>query len=60
MTLSDGDLPPLYKAADKSSMEAQSRFLWATRFRLFGLIGAALFGLFTDRRVVAPDVSRSA
>jgi SMODS and SLOG-associating 2TM effector domain 3/SMODS and SLOG-associating 2TM effector domain 1 len=47
MTLSDGDLPPLYKAADKSSMEAQSRFLWATRFRLFGLIGAALFGLFT-------------
>jgi hypothetical protein len=47
MTLSDGDLPPLYQAADKSSMEAQSRFLWATRFRLFGLTGAALFGLFT-------------
>jgi hypothetical protein len=47
MTLSDGDLPPLYQAANKSSMEAESRFLWATRFRLFGLIGAALFGLFT-------------
>ena len=47
MTLSDGDLPPLYQAADKSSIEAQSRFLWATRFRLFGLCGAALFGMFT-------------
>jgi hypothetical protein len=45
--LSDGDLPPLYNAADKSSTEAQSHFLWATRFRLFGLIGAASFGLFT-------------
>jgi hypothetical protein len=47
MMLSDGDLPPLYQAADKSSTEAESHFLWATRFRLFGLIGAALFGLFT-------------
>jgi SMODS and SLOG-associating 2TM effector domain 3/SMODS and SLOG-associating 2TM effector domain 1 len=47
MTLSDGDLPPLYQAADKSSLDAQSSFFWATRFRLFGLTGAALFGLFT-------------
>lgn len=47
MTLTDDDLPPLFQAADKSSRNAQSRFLWATRFRLFGLTGAALFGLFT-------------
>lgn len=47
MTLSDGDLPPLYQAADRSSTEAQSRFLWATRIRLFGVTAAALFGLLT-------------
>ncbi|MBZ5502316.1 MAG: DUF4231 domain-containing protein [Acidobacteriia bacterium] len=46
MTFTDADLPPLYHAADKSSMEAQARFLWATRIRLFGIIGAAFFGLF--------------
>jgi SMODS and SLOG-associating 2TM effector domain 3/SMODS and SLOG-associating 2TM effector domain 1 len=54
MTLSDDDLPPLFQAADKSSREAQSRFLWATRFRLFGLIGAALFGLFTWKHGSSP------
>ncbi len=47
MNLSDTDLPPLYHAADKSSTEAQTQFLRATRIRLFGLLGAALFGLFT-------------
>lgn len=47
MTLSDSDLPPLYQASDQSSKEAQSHFLWATRLRLYGLAGAALFGLFT-------------
>ncbi len=46
MTLSDDDLPPLYQAADKSSIEAQLRFLLTTRVRLSCLIGAALFGLF--------------
>jgi hypothetical protein len=47
MPFSDADLPPLYHAADKSSMEAQSRFLWATRIRLIGVLAAAFFGLFT-------------
>lgn len=47
MPLTDAGLPPLYRAADRSSMQAQNLFLWATRIRLFGLIGAAFFGLFT-------------
>jgi hypothetical protein len=54
MTLSDRNLPPLYHAADKSSTEAQTRFLWATRVRLFGLLGAASFGLFTWRFGASP------
>lgn len=45
--LTDADLPPLFHSADKSSVSAQRRFLWATRIRLFGIIGAAFFGLFT-------------
>lgn len=44
--LSDADLPPLYHAADRSSLEAQKSFLWATRLRLLGILGAAFFGLF--------------
>src|SRR5882672_7193854 len=47
MTLSDGDLPPLYHAADATSMEAQEEFLLAIRIRLFGVMAAAFFGLFT-------------
>jgi SMODS and SLOG-associating 2TM effector domain 3/SMODS and SLOG-associating 2TM effector domain 1 len=47
MTFKENDLPPLYHATDKSSLDAQSQFLWATRIRLFGVISAALFGLFT-------------
>src|SRR6266853_2951693 len=47
MPLLDADLPPLYHAADKSSTEAQRKFLWATRIRLFGVLAAAFFGLFT-------------
>jgi len=43
----DADLPPLYHAADKSSADAQRRFLLATRIRLIGLVAAAAFGLFT-------------
>jgi hypothetical protein len=54
MSLSDSDLPPLYQAADKSSTEAQSLFFAATRFRLYGLIGAALFGLFTWKHGASP------
>ena len=42
----DDNLPPLYHAADKSSLDAQRFFLWATRIRLVGLIGATFFGLF--------------
>lgn len=45
--LTDADLPPLYHAADRSSVEAQNRFLLLTRIRLIGLLGAAFFGLFT-------------
>ncbi len=52
--LSDGDLPPLFHSANVSSMAAQSRFLWATRVRLFGLGGAALFGLFTWKLGISP------
>ncbi len=48
-TLSDSDLPPLFHAADRSSMGAQIWFLWATRIRLFGVIAAAFCGLFTWR-----------
>jgi len=54
MPLSDADLPPLYHAADKSSMEAQRRFLWATRIRLFGVLAAAFFGLFTWKFCSSP------
>ena len=44
--LSDSDLPPLFRVADRSSMEAQKRFLRAMQIRLAALIGAAFFGLF--------------
>ena len=54
MGLSDSDLPPLYQAADTSSTEAQAHFFAATRFRLYGLTGAALFGLFTWRYGASP------
>jgi len=43
--LTEKQLPPLYQAADKSAAEAQASFLRATRLRLLGLLGAALFGL---------------
>jgi hypothetical protein len=45
--LTDADLPPLYHAANESSRKAQSHFLRAARARLFGVLGAAFFGLFT-------------
>jgi hypothetical protein len=54
MPLSDADLPPLYHAADSSSMEAQKKFLWATRTRLIGVLGAAFFGLFTWKTGSSP------
>jgi hypothetical protein len=52
--LTDADLPPLYRAADQSSTEAQNRFLWATRIRLFALLGAAFFGLFVWKYAPSP------
>src|ERR1019366_6091410 len=52
--LSDADLPPLFHSADTSSIAAQTRFIWATRLRLFGLVGAALFGLFTWKSGISP------
>ncbi|MGE3336028.1 MAG: DUF4231 domain-containing protein [Rhodospirillaceae bacterium] len=48
------DLPLLYSAADESSTTAQNRFLWATRIRLFALLGAAFFGLFTWKLAPSP------
>jgi len=53
-TLCNADLPPLFQAADKSSLRAQSQFVQATRIRLFALLGAALFGLFTWRYGSSP------
>ena len=46
LNLTDADLPPLFHAADQSSLKAQRWFLNATKVRLMGLIGAAFFGLF--------------
>lgn len=46
VNLGEQDFPPLYRAADHSSLQAQARFLEATKIRLGGLIGAAFFGLF--------------
>lgn len=45
--LRDEELPPLYHAADMSSLEAQTRFLRFSWIRLLGLIAASGFGLAT-------------
>jgi len=52
--LTDADLPPLFHAADGSSLHAQTLFLWTTRLRLTGLIGAAFFGLFVWKGGASP------
>lgn len=44
--ISANDLPALYHAADQSSLHSQRVFLFATKSRLAGLLGAAFFGLF--------------
>jgi hypothetical protein len=54
MNFRDADLPPLYHAADRSSLQAQSRFLTATGIRLGGLLGAAFFGLFAWKSASSP------
>src|SRR5712664_3239607 len=45
--LEDRDLPPIFHAADKSSLAAQSKFLNALGVRLSGLVAAGAFGLAT-------------
>jgi SMODS and SLOG-associating 2TM effector domain 3/SMODS and SLOG-associating 2TM effector domain 1 len=45
----ESELPPLYVAADRNSLDGQRRFLGATRLRLVMLVVAATFGLFTWR-----------
>jgi protein-S-isoprenylcysteine O-methyltransferase Ste14 len=50
----DSDLPPLYHAADASSLTAQNWFLTATQIRLFALLSAAAFGLFVWKSQNAP------
>lgn len=52
--LTDQDLPAVYRAADYSSLQAQERFLWATRIRLGALLGAAFFGLFVWKAGQSP------
>lgn len=44
--LTDDELPPLFRAADSTSLRGQRHFINATRARLIGLVGAAGFGLF--------------
>lgn len=52
--LTDQDFPAVYRAANYSSMQAQRRFLGATRVRLGALLGAAFFGLFVWKSGQSP------
>jgi hypothetical protein len=45
--LQDSDLPPIFHAADSSSLQAQAHFLNTTRIRLIGIVAAGAFGLAT-------------
>jgi hypothetical protein len=47
MKLADSALPGLFRAADKASLEAQRRFLIASRLRLGFLVVAAIAGAFS-------------
>jgi hypothetical protein len=52
--LTDSALPGLFRAADKASLEAQRRFLMASRLRLGFLVVAAMtgaFSVYTPRRI---------
>jgi hypothetical protein len=54
MKLADSELPGLFRAADKASLEAQRRFLMASRLRLVFLVVAAAggaFSLYIPRRI---------
>ena len=50
--LTDSALPGLFRAADKASLEAQRRFLMASRLRLGFLVVAAMTGAFSVCRVM--------
>ena len=52
--LGDRDLPPIFHAADTSSLAAQSQFLTGAAIRLFGLVAAGGFGLATWKTGKAP------
>ena len=45
-TLSDGDLPGFWHAADTASLVGQKQMLWLTRARIAGLLTAATSGMF--------------
>src|SRR5438874_2666748 len=47
--LQDSDLPALYQAADKASLDAQATFLNSLRTQLLLLVGAAISAAFTWR-----------
>lgn len=46
--------PALFEAADQKAIAAQHELMTATKVRLYGLLGAALFGLFTWKVSVIP------
>jgi hypothetical protein len=52
--LREQDFPAIYRAADNSSIQAQTRFLRATEYRLAGLLGAAFCGLFVWKSNASP------
>jgi len=54
LALNDVDLPPIYHAADTSSLAAQSHFLTAVSSRLWAIVAAGAFGLATWKCGAAP------
>jgi hypothetical protein len=52
--LEDRDLPPIFHAADTSSVVAQERFITAVAIRLVGIVAAGMFGLATWKAGKAP------
>jgi hypothetical protein len=54
LALEDVDLPPIYHAANASSLAAQSQFLTAVAFRLCAIVAAGGFGLATWKWRTAP------
>jgi len=52
--LEDRDLPPIFHAADTSSVVAQKRLITAVTIRLIGIVAAGMFGLATWKAGKAP------